>query len=72
MRLANLYLNTLRDELRPLKDENINKKLSEMQMYLQFAPNWDVETSKNKLLKDAEYIEDLLYAHVQDWESAPL
>lgn len=70
MRTANLYLNTLRTELAPIKDNNIHRKISEMQSYLQFASNWDVRLTREKLLKDAEYIEDLLYAHIQDWESA--
>ncbi len=70
MRRANLYLNHLNENLRPF-NQDIKKKLSEMQYYLQFVSNWDVESTRKRIIKDATYIDELLAAHKQDWESVP-
>lgn len=70
MRKENLYLSHMMLKLQVLEDKNIIKRLVEMQTYLQFTPNWDVETTREKLLSDVDYIADLLQAHIQDWESA--
>lgn len=72
MRTANLYLNDLRRELQTYEDEHINYKLVEMQRYIQFSPNWDVSSTREKILRDARYIDDFLNAHKQDWESAAM
>ncbi len=69
MRPANLYLNQLRNELTLLSDKNINRRLDKMQMYLQFTPNWDIESTREMLSKDTKYLDDLLFGHNQDWES---
>lgn len=70
MRKENLYLSHMMLKLIVLDDSNIIRKLVEMQTYLQFTPNWDVEITREKLLTDANYIAELLQAHIQDWESA--
>lgn len=72
MRTANLYLNDLRNILEILFDKNINTRLDSMQIYLQFSPNWDVESTRVQLFTDTQYIDDLLMGHSQDWESANL
>lgn len=73
MRTENVYLNHLIRELNPLVDDrNINRRLVEMQTYLQFTPNWDVNLTKEKLLEDAQYIDELMNAHRQDWESSSM
>lgn len=72
MRAANGYLNNLRDELHALRDENIDRKLDEMQIYLQFTPTWDIELTKKLLRQDTKYLNELLHAHEQDWESESL
>ena len=73
MRTENVYLNHLIRELNPLVDDrNINRRLVEMQTYLQFTPNWDVSLTKEKLLEDAQYIDELMNAHRQDWESSSM
>lgn len=69
-RAANVYLSSLRDELYILNDKFIDQRLDKMQMYLQFAPNWNVGTIKDMLTKDTNYLDDLLHGHSQDWESA--
>lgn len=69
MRAANVYLNHLRSELSVLGDPEIDKKIDAMQVYLQFAPNWDVEPTRMQLIQDTLYIEDILRGHEQDWES---
>ncbi|MCK6598593.1 MAG: hypothetical protein L6Q37_09540 [Bdellovibrionaceae bacterium] len=73
MRTENVYLNHLIRELDPLVDDrDINRRLVEMQTYLQFTPNWDVNLTKEKLLEDAQYIDELMNAHRQDWESSSM
>lgn len=72
MRLANLYLIQLSKEPVILYDENIRNKISKMKTYLQFRPNWDVKSTREKLLQDALYIDELISAHKQDWESPSL
>jgi hypothetical protein len=72
MRLANLYLNQLRKDLSIYYDKNINKKIDEMQIYLQFTPKWEVESTRKRVLADANYLKELITAHNQDWESANL
>ena len=69
MRSENVYLNQLIKHLIILEDKNINSKLAEMQTYLQFMPNWDISSTRDKLLSDAHYLEELLQGHLQDWES---
>jgi hypothetical protein len=69
MRAANVYLNHLRAQLCALNDKNLNQRLDQMQMCLQFCPNWDVESTRELLRKDTVYLDDLLHGHNQDWES---
>ena len=69
MRSANIRLNRLKEELCVLKDANIDLKLSEMQTYLQFKPNWDIESTRQKLAEDIKYLDEVLAGHFQDWES---
>lgn len=69
MRVANVYLNGLRKDCTRTGIYDLEPKISEMQMYLQFAPSWDVPTTKARLLKDAQYIDEVIMAHKQDWES---
>lgn len=69
MRTENLYLNHLIRNLGLYGDRNINAKLAEMQTYLQFTPNWDVDSTRERLVNDAHYLDDLVQAHRQDWES---
>jgi hypothetical protein len=70
MRTENIYLNHLMQKLQILGDEELNRKLVAMQTYLQFAPNWDVESTRDRLLEDLQIISELLEGHLQDWESA--
>lgn len=70
MRVANLYLINLREELDLLKDSNIESRLDLMQLYLQYYPNWDIELTRNKLTQDTKYLDEILQGHAQDWESA--
>ena len=60
MRTANTYLNHLRDDLSENGGARAHQKLNEMQMYLQFTPNWEIESSREKLLRDAKSIDALL------------
>ncbi len=60
MRTANTYLNNLRDDLSKNGGERAHQKLNEMQMYLQFTPNWEIESTRKKLLADAKSIDALL------------
>jgi hypothetical protein len=72
MRPANLYLNGLRNDLKLIDDIYINQKINQMQCYLQFAHNWNIESTRKLLERDIHYINDLLLGHRQDWESENL
>ncbi len=50
MRKANSYLNELKVWLKG--SSSILKKIDEMQEYTQFAPNWNVELTRRRLLSD--------------------
>ncbi len=69
MRSTNAQLNHLRSELHLLGDLGIEDKLNDMQGYLQFTPNWDIDSTKARLCQDLIYIDQLLSGHAQDWES---
>jgi hypothetical protein len=69
MRPANTYLNKLIEDCHRQGIRDADKKLTEMKLYLQFAPNWDVESTRKKILKDSIYIDDFFKAHRQDWGS---
>lgn len=64
MRAANVYLNQLRSDLRILNDRAVNDKLDQMQIYLQFRPSWEVEPTRELLLRDAEHLEEMLVPDV--------
>ncbi len=69
MRFANVYLNRLSAELKTLGDKDIDQKMAQMKMYIQYVPNWDVELTRKKVMRDSLYLRDILRAHLQDWES---
>lgn len=59
MREANHDLLILRDAFKN-EDEKVQDKLDEMQMYTQFRPNWKVEPTRERLIKDAEVLNILV------------
>lgn len=63
MRAANTYLNEFRLSCDRSGFFDLGNQFSKMQLYLQFVPNWDVNSTRTKLLVDAEYLNDLLVAH---------
>lgn len=69
MRSSNVHLNHLREGTSYYCDLEIEKKLDEMKWYLQYKPDWNIESTRRRLLNDTKYIDDLLNAHLQDWES---
>lgn len=72
MRESNVHLDHLCREIPPVGDSEINKKLVEMKLYLQYSPNWDIESTRARLIQDAKYLDELINAHNQDWESASI
>lgn len=69
LKKANLYLNELHHELSKSSYEDIEQKITEMQTYLQFRSNWQIASTKERILKDAQIIDELWRGHEQDWES---
>lgn len=69
MRLSNLYLNEMHREVTKMAFNDVENKIAEMQTYLQFYSNWKVEPTKERLLKDARIVDDLIKSHERDWES---
>lgn len=54
MRKANSYLDKLKALPSAITSVEISKMLDQMQDYLQFNSNWDITTTKEKLLQDAD------------------
>lgn len=59
MRKMNLYLIYLKEHLSGANSD-VQGKLSEMQTYTQFASNWNVESTKARLLSDVEVLRKML------------
>ncbi|MGE0632844.1 MAG: hypothetical protein AB7O96_10565 [Pseudobdellovibrionaceae bacterium] len=57
MRKAHAYFMEFRGELGPFLTETLKLKLAEMEMYIQFTPNWDVDSTKSRILKDIDLID---------------
>lgn len=70
-RVANVYLCNLQKESERMGLYDLEPKFEEMQSYLQVRHNWNIGDTKTRLLKDALYIDNMLMAHKQDWETAP-
>ena len=60
MRKENLYLSQLAEALGPEISEEIKLKLTEMQTYLQFYPNWNLDLTKHHLLVDARELMQMM------------
>lgn len=56
MRKANVYLVNLAKRIGSWSDL-VREKLDEMQFYTQFSANWDVESTRHRLLVDAVWLE---------------
>ncbi len=69
MRVANCILIDLREECHRRSIQDLDKKIFQIQNYLQFSPSWQVETTRQRILKDSFHLDELLVAHQQDWES---
>lgn len=66
---TNNHLLDLKHELDRLPYEDIHKKAFELQIHIQFCPNWIIKSTRELILEDMEYIDELLAGHKQDWES---
>ena len=60
MRKANLYINNLREELRLVSLKEVKERINQMQSYVQFFANWEIESTKERIFNDAEIIDSLL------------
>lgn len=79
MREANFYLSRLEGLLAHL-GPRVRRKVDEMRLYTQYAPNWEVESTRTRLLKDIRALrrrltlESLRHPHrgrsAQDWSGA--
>lgn len=77
MREWNRELLYLRDRLHEYSDQGIAKispwafqKLDQMQMYIQFTPNWDVESTHDRILRDANELREHLVLSEQSGRAA--
>ncbi|OQW49216.1 MAG: hypothetical protein A4S09_03875 [Proteobacteria bacterium SG_bin7] len=62
MRKANVYLNDLKTDLTPMK-QDVRAKIFEIQLYLQFISSWEIEPTRRRIIRDALYLNDLLKSH---------
>lgn len=60
MRKANHYLIELEDEIYKMANDSIKGHLREMKNELQYSPNWDIESTRDKLLLSARMIDIVL------------
>jgi hypothetical protein len=63
MRKANNYILKLRRRMRNFHDQDIDHKIDEMQDYVQFHPSWEVEATREKVLHDANTLDQILEEH---------
>lgn len=68
MRSAYDLLLKFRDDVAYYADPDIQTRIENMKSYLQFNPNWEIESTRNRLLADAVEIDELIKNHQQDWE----
>lgn len=68
MRSAYDLLLKLRDDVSYYADPDIQKRIENMKTYLQFNPNWEIESTRNKLLADAVEIDELIKNHQDNWD----
>jgi hypothetical protein len=59
MREWNRELIFLRDHLRH-PDPPVLEKIEQMQGYIQYTPNWDVQSTKDQILSDARWMREYL------------
>ncbi len=59
MREWNRELLYLRDHLHH-PEKPVLEKLNEMQNYIQYTPNWDVNSTKEQILKDGRWMREYL------------
>lgn len=70
MRRANTYLEGLRRALAGSQGYKLLSQLDRMKAYVQYAPDWCVETTQRRLLSDAKYILDTVTSgHAGDAQS---
>lgn len=58
MRKANFYLSDLAFRLRGYKP--VDDEIAQMKEYLQYLPDWQVEETRTRLLKDADFINTMI------------
>jgi hypothetical protein len=68
MRRMNLYISNLKEQFINESAE-IREKLKDMQIYTQFAANWNIEITRARLMNDAGTIRNWLY---QNYSHPPL
>lgn len=56
MRRANMHLHELRDALHGVQDERVADKIDEMKLYVQYAPSWDIESTRDRILDDSKLL----------------
>ncbi len=61
MRKANHYLLDLKKALVRLPNQEVKNKLDQMQNYIQFHPNWEIEPTVIQILKDINEIDKMLF-----------
>ena len=57
MRRANNYLMDLQDHIAETTDVEAQRLLADMKLHLQYYPNWNVELTKDYILKEAKLVD---------------
>jgi len=66
MRKANQHIIELKKEMHFLHYPDVDRKVDEIQNYVQFYPTWMIESTREKAIQDAKVINELLMAHRQE------
>jgi len=69
LRLADRYLYELRKDCALEGIFDVEFKLDEMQEYINFTSSRDIHDAKRKLIKDSEYLCNIMAHHEYDWDS---
>lgn len=69
MRKANSYLLELKDKEEVAHQFSLRNKIITIQDYLQYRPNWDIQSTLQQLIEDAEemiMLENLAQSHINE------
>jgi len=60
MRKANLYIVDLGEQLKETPYKDVHERIKNMQSYVQFYSNWDIQSTRDRIISDTRLIDEIL------------